>query len=54
MEIVYYEAFRDPRDHPPAGLEEKIIEPGELGFKSGRGFHDYPDPEFSRPQFLPG
>jgi len=52
IEMVYYEESRDPRDHPPAGLKQKI-ERGELGLKAGRGFYDYPDPEFSRPEFLP-
>jgi 3-hydroxybutyryl-CoA dehydrogenase len=52
IEMVYFEESRDPRDHPPARLKQKI-ERGELGLKSGRGFYEYPDPEFSRPEFLP-
>jgi 3-hydroxybutyryl-CoA dehydrogenase len=52
IEMVYYEESRDPRDHPPARLKQ-MIESGELGLKTGKGFYDYPDPEFSQPEFMP-
>lgn len=28
------------------------VEAGELGVKSGKGFYDYPDPAFRRPDFV--
>ena len=51
IEMVYYGESRDPKDHPPQALKEKI-QRGELGVKSGRGFYSYPDPEYLRPDFL--
>jgi 3-hydroxybutyryl-CoA dehydrogenase len=30
------------------------VEKGDLGVKTGKGFYTYPDPEFSRPEFLEG
>lgn len=53
IEMVYYRHSQDPRDHPPERLKA-MVERGDLGVKSGRGFYDYPDPEFSRPDFLKG
>ena len=32
-------------------LEEKIAK-GEIGEKAGKGFYDYPDPAYKRPDFL--
>ena len=51
IEMVYYNESRDPRDHPPRALKEKI-ERGELGVKTGQGFYQYPDPEYLNPDFL--
>ena len=51
IEMVYYNESGDPKDKPPKPLKEKV-EGGELGVKSGRGFYTYPDPEFTRPDFL--
>ncbi len=51
IEMVYYNDSKDPRDHPPKELKEKI-ERGELGFKTGKGFYTYPDPEFMNADFL--
>ncbi len=31
-----------------------MIDRGELGFKAGKGFYTYPDPEFQQPAFLEG
>ena len=51
IEMVYYEASKDPKDKPPDALVEKIKR-GELGVKSGKGFYTYPNPEFLQPDFL--
>jgi 3-hydroxybutyryl-CoA dehydrogenase len=51
IEMVYYNDSKDPKDHPPRALKEKI-ERGELGVKSGKGFYSYPDPEYMNPGFL--
>jgi len=51
IEMVYYNDSKDPKDHPPKELLEKI-ERGELGVKSGKGFYSYPDPEYLNPDFL--
>jgi 3-hydroxybutyryl-CoA dehydrogenase len=51
IEMVYYNDSKDPKDHPPKELKEKI-ERGELGVKSGEGFYSYPDPEYLSPGFL--
>jgi hypothetical protein len=31
-----------------------MIDRGNLGVKTGKGFYSYPDPEFRRPDFLMG
>jgi 3-hydroxybutyryl-CoA dehydrogenase len=36
------------------GLIETMIERGDLGMKSGKGFYSYPDPAFSQPEFTAG
>ena len=51
IEMVYYNESKDPKDHPPEGLKA-MVERGELGIKTGKGFYTYPDPAFSRPDFL--
>lgn len=51
IEMSYYNESKDPKDLPPKALREKI-ERKELGVKAGKGFYTYPDPEFSRPDFL--
>ena len=51
IEMVYFKESQDPKDHPPEELKKKI-EAGELGVKTGKGFYTYPDPEFSREDFL--
>ena len=53
IEISYYNESKDPKDHPPKALRD-MIERGELGMKTGKGFYAYPNPEFSRPEFLKG
>lgn len=51
IELVYYGQSGDPSDAPPQVLLDKIAA-GELGIKTGRGFYDYPDPSWRRPNFL--
>jgi 3-hydroxybutyryl-CoA dehydrogenase len=51
IEMVYYNDSKDPKDHPPRALKD-MIDRGELGVKSGKGFYTYPDPTFLRPDFL--
>ena len=51
IEMSYYQDSKDPKDHPPEALKQKI-DRGELGIKSGKGFYSYPDPEFLRDDFL--
>ena len=51
IENVYYEASGDPSDRPP-GFLDRMIERGELGVKSGKGFYTYPSPAFEREGWL--
>lgn len=47
----YHEEYKDAFYRPPEALE-KMVEKGELGMKSGKGFYAYPGPPFSKPDFL--
>jgi 3-hydroxybutyryl-CoA dehydrogenase len=51
IEMVYYNESKDPKDHPPGALKA-MVDQKELGVKTGKGFYTYPDPEYSRPDFL--
>ena len=51
IEMVYYNNSKDPQDHPPEALKQKI-DRGELGVKAGQGFYSYPDPEYLQEDFL--
>ncbi|MBN2034369.1 MAG: hypothetical protein JW836_13940 [Deltaproteobacteria bacterium] len=51
IEMVYYNDSKDPKDHPPTALKQKI-EKGELGVKSGQGFYTYPNPAYLSQGFL--
>jgi 3-hydroxybutyryl-CoA dehydrogenase len=50
IEMSYYLDSSDPKDEPPEALR-KMVEGGELGMKSGKGFYDWSDPEFLKPEF---
>ena len=51
IEMVYYNESKLPHDKPPQALLD-MVNRGELGVKSGKGFYTYPDPEFLRPDFM--
>ncbi len=51
IEMVYYQDSGDERDRPPQALKD-MVERGDLGVKSGKGFYTYPDPEYGHPDFL--
>lgn len=50
IEMSYYLESKDPADTPPEALRQ-MVERGELGRKSGKGFYDWSDPEFIKPEF---
>ena len=51
IEMVYFNESEDPKDHPPEALKS-MIERNELGVKTGKGFYTYPDPEYTKPEFI--
>ncbi|MBW1812380.1 MAG: 3-hydroxyacyl-CoA dehydrogenase family protein [Deltaproteobacteria bacterium] len=51
VEMEYFYESGDEKDRPPL-LLKKMIENKQLGRKTGKGFYDWNDPEFSRPDFL--
>jgi len=51
IELLYAAETGDPEDFPKPILTERV-ERGDLGTKTGRGFYDYPDPAWARPDFL--
>jgi 3-hydroxybutyryl-CoA dehydrogenase len=51
IEMVYYRNSKDPKDHPPEALKQKV-DRRELGVKTGQGFYSYPDPEYLQDDFL--
>ena len=51
IEMVYYNESKDPKDRPPEALKS-MIERNELGVKTGKGFYTYPDPEYTKPEFV--
>jgi 3-hydroxybutyryl-CoA dehydrogenase len=53
IEMVYYTESKDPKDHPPEALKDKV-DRKELGVKTKKGFYTYPDPEYSKPNFIKG
>lgn len=51
IEMVYYNESKDARDYPPDALKT-MLDRKELGMKTGKGFYTYPDPAYSKPDFL--
>lgn len=51
IEMQYYLDSGDPKDRPPDALKA-MIDRGELGKKSGKGFYDWTNPECFKPDFL--
>ena len=51
IELNYAAESGDPADLPRRILTERV-ERGELGVKTGRGFYEYPDAAWARPDFL--
>jgi len=51
IEMVYYNESNDPNDRPPQFLKD-LIDAGNLGVKTGKGFYSYPNPEFNSPDFI--
>jgi len=52
IEMAYFNESGDPNDKPPQQLKD-MIDKGELGMKSGKGFYDWTEPFESRsPQFI--
>jgi len=51
VEMQYYQDSGDPKDMPPDALKA-MVDRGELGLKTGKGFYDWKDPECARPDFL--
>ena len=51
VEKVYFELSQDESDRPPNFLVE-MVERGDIGEKSGRGFYKHPDPEYLQPGFV--
>jgi len=44
----------DPNARANADYLKTFVEKGHIGIKSGRGFYDYPDPAFLKPDFMKG
>ena len=53
VHAFYYNETKDISQKPPDKLKE-MIDRGELGEKTGKGFYSYPSPEYARPDFLKG
>jgi 3-hydroxybutyryl-CoA dehydrogenase len=53
VHAFYYNETKDISQKPPDKLKE-MIDRGELGEKTGKGFYSYPNPEYAKPDFLKG
>lgn len=51
IEMAYYNETRDPVDKPPQALKE-MVDKGDLGLKTGKGFYNWSDPDFLKPDFI--
>ncbi|MEN8211978.1 MAG: 3-hydroxyacyl-CoA dehydrogenase [Thermodesulfobacteriota bacterium] len=45
---------KDPQAMANAAFLKKYVEKGDLGVKTGKGFYNYPDPIFLKPEFMKG
>ena len=53
IETVYFNESKNDRDMPPT-LLTNLIQRGELGCKTGKGFYSYPNPVFENKDWLRG
>ena len=53
IEMIYFEESGNPVDKPPEFLD-RMIERGDLGVKTGKGFYSYPNPSYEDPNWLHG
>jgi 3-hydroxybutyryl-CoA dehydrogenase len=51
VQNLYYEDSKDPYFKPPQALKE-MVDRGDLGVKTGRGFYTWPEAECVQPDFL--
>ncbi len=51
VHMTYYNEDKDPFYKPPEALRQ-MVERGELGMKTGKGFYTYPNAPYSRPDFI--
>ena len=51
VQKMYFDETGDPGMMPPQALKD-MVDRGELGMKSGKGFYLWPEPEFLKPDFL--
>jgi len=51
VSMFYYNESKESNDYPPQALKE-MVERGELGVKTGKGFYEYPNPKYTKPNFL--
>ena len=50
IEMAYYNESGEAQDLPPKALKE-MVDKGQLGMKTGKGFYDWSDPAFIKPGF---
>ncbi len=51
VHMTYYNESKDPFYEPPL-LLRNMIDRGDRGMKTGKGFYNYPDPAYRNPDFL--
>ncbi|WP_084167451.1 3-hydroxyacyl-CoA dehydrogenase NAD-binding domain-containing protein [Pelobacter seleniigenes] len=52
LEVTKVRARKNPLRLPGIGFFQHYVKQGKLGVKSGQGFYTYPDPEYSKDDFL--